>query len=597
MSSPQHRKPGLWESWGLVLLCGLVLFVLLALWGAGATGDALNGNPVATNPFTYVFDLALGERAWPGTPATLVLVGLGVVLVALLVIIVLAVRRRNQKPTTVRRIDQAARLLGQPKDLRALSPAGVAESAARLRPTTAIDRDNPAQHGRLLGVTVAGDMPARASHEDLGVHIWGPRVGKTTSLTIPMLVDADGPAVATSNKRDLPDATRGPRRRLGHDFVFDPQHVAGEKPPDFWYNPLSRIETISDADVVAGHFVTGTREPDAKTDAYFDGSAESLLAAYLLAAAREGTATLIDVYRWLGDSSDDAPFRILKRTGDELVAVEVLSMLRTPPEQQAGVYDSALKLLRCLRNPEVLRWVTPPPREGLAEFTPATFVTSTDTLYLLSMEGRGAAAPLVATLTEHVCHAATKAASTRPLGRLDPVLTCILDEAANVCRWRELPGLYSHYGSRGILLETILQSWHQGTEVWGNNGMEKLWGAANVRTYGGGSADPQFLRRMVEIAGRYDAEKWTKSIDHQGRRSHSAAGHDKDKLPVDLLAAMPKGRALVMASGAPAFLVKTVPWWSGPHAEGIQASITEHDPGAHAAAALPTNKTVTTDGR
>ncbi|WP_374754618.1 TraM recognition domain-containing protein [Arthrobacter sp. AFG20] len=38
----------------------------------------------------------------------------------------------------------------------------------------------------------------------------------------------------------------------------------------------------------------------------------------------------------------------------------------------------------------------------------------------------------------------------------------VLDEAANVCRWRELPNIYSHYGSRGIVLMTIPQSWSQG---------------------------------------------------------------------------------------------------------------------------------------
>jgi hypothetical protein len=35
-------------------------------------------------------------------------------------------------------------------------------------------------------------------------------------------------------------------------------------------------------------------------------------------------------------------------------------------------------------------------------------------------------------------------------------MTGVPDEAANVCRWRELPNLYSHYGSRGVALMTIL---------------------------------------------------------------------------------------------------------------------------------------------
>ncbi|WP_225224449.1 TraM recognition domain-containing protein [Cellulomonas sp. JH27-2] len=56
-------------------------------------------------------------------------------------------------------------------------------------------------------------------------------------------------------------------------------------------------------------------------------------------------------------------------------------------------------------------------------------------------------------------------------GRLDVPLLGVLDEAANVCRWSQLPNLYSHFGSRGIVLMTILQSWSQGVQVWRREGM------------------------------------------------------------------------------------------------------------------------------
>ncbi|MGY1749155.1 TraG/TraD/VirD4 family protein [Modestobacter sp. SYSU DS0511] len=72
-------------------------------------------------------------------------------------------------------------------------------------------------------------------------------------------------------------------------------------------------------------------------------------------------------------------------------------------------------------------------------------------------------------------------------------LVAVLDEAANVCRWHNLPDLYSHYGSRGITILTILQAWSQGVEVWGRNGMRKLWSAANVKIYGGGVSEIEFL--------------------------------------------------------------------------------------------------------
>jgi len=70
-------------------------------------------------------------------------------------------------------------------------------------------------------------------------------------------------------------------------------------------------------------------------------------------------------------------------------------------------------------------------------------------------------------------------------GRIDvrPLITheFALDEAANVVRWRDLPKLYSHFGSRGIVVMTVLQSWAQGERCWGAGGMKALWGAANVR--------------------------------------------------------------------------------------------------------------------
>jgi hypothetical protein len=49
-------------------------------------------------------------------------------------------------------------------------------------------------------------------------------------------------------------------------------------------------------------------------------------------------------------------------------------------------------------------------------------------------------------------------------------------------------------------------------------------------------------------------------------------------LDVADLAALPKGRALVFASGARPALVRTVPWMAGPHAEAVKASILAHDP-------------------
>jgi type IV secretory pathway TraG/TraD family ATPase VirD4 len=95
-------------------------------------------------------------------------------------------------------------------------------------------------------------------------------------------------------------------------------------------------------------------------------------------------------------------------------------------------------------------------------------------------------------------------------GRLAVPMLVVLDEAANVCRWKNLPDLYSHYGSRGIPILSLFQSWAQGRVVFGREGMRKLWSASNVKLYLGGVAEADFLHELSELVGDYD--KTTASV-------------------------------------------------------------------------------------
>lgn len=573
------RRPGMIEVWGWPVTAGVVLAAILLVWGSAqlASGGAVDGNP-----FAYVLFLALGRATWPGLAATLILITIPVLLAAAAVT-VLVIRRRRRQPPTLSRIDEAARRLATDEELHALSPAGVATKAQRLRPSSTVDPTDPTQHGRLIGHTVPSGMPVRCSWEDNAVHIWGPRRGKTTSLVVPNIVEHPGAVIATSNKRDLPDATRGPRERRGQVWVFDPQQVAREAPA-FWYNPLSRIESVLEADKLASHIASGSRDPDAKTDSYFDGTAESLLSAYLLAAAHDNR-TLVDVYKWLSNPRDKEPRTILDQHGDDLAIVDVDKLVATdaqfiqeaPEKQRGGVFGTALSLMKFVRNPRLREWILP--RDDRPQFVPEQFVASADTLYLLSLEGPGSAAPLVSALTDHVIEGARELARTQPGGRVDAPLYAALDEAANTCRWRELPDLLSHVGSQGINIDTILQSWTQGVQAWGENGMKKLWSAANIRTFGGGVFDePDFLRTLSEMADDYEREYWSTSLDEAGRRSHSASTRESRILSPGLLGAMPPGRELVVASGAPPFIASTVPWFHGPYASQVQDSVNRYDP-------------------
>jgi len=161
-------------------------------------------------------------------------------------------------------------------------------------------------------------------------------------------------------------------------------------------------------------------------------------------------------------------------------------------------------------------------------------VRATGTLYSLSKEGKGSTGALVAGLTVAVTQAAEEYAKRSPAGRLPVPLLAVLDEAANVCRWPELPNLYSHCGSRGICLLTMLQSWSQGVEVWGRDGMRKLWSAATIKLYGGGVSEVDFLADLSQLIGEFTQH--TTSVSHaKGGRTnthaHPARAHPRRRRP------------------------------------------------------------------
>jgi type IV secretory pathway TraG/TraD family ATPase VirD4 len=192
------------------------------------------------------------------------------------------------------------------------------------------------------------------------IDIWGPRTGKTTSRAVPAILEAPGAVLVTSNKRDIVDATRDVRAKTGPVWVFDPQAIALEEPA-WWWNPLSYVTDEVKAARLAEHFAPGSRDPGARTDAYFDPAGQDLLAGLLLAAALD-SRPITDVYTWLTRPTDDTAVDILASHGFKLVADQVAGVINAPEKQRGGVYGTAQQMASCLTNRLVAAWVTRNPR-------------------------------------------------------------------------------------------------------------------------------------------------------------------------------------------------------------------------------------------
>lgn len=537
----------------------LLLAVVLAVWLAAVIGAAAAGVPGPGTPLDLVTAAAGGDATWNGA-ATAALVVLLVVLAGAIAAVLLVGRRISRQGT---RVDSKAQFMASARDLEILAPRGAAADAVRLNSAHA----GP---GVPLGAAVRTGQPLRASWEWVQLYVMGPRAGKTTCVCVPQILETTGPVLATSNKRDLVDATRGPRSMKGLVWVYDVQDLVGEQ-PTWWWNPLTYVTNVEAADELADLFVSSATSAGATQDAYFASAGRAVLSAMLLAAA-VGGRPVTDVLVWLYDPRDQTPLELLTQHGQGFTATALEGAMELTEKQRDGVYGTARPWIDFLRNATLLPWITAlGPDDTRPQFDPAVFASSTDTIYLISREGAGSARAMTGALTMATLKAAERVASRQAGGRLATPLIAVLDEAANVCRWRDLPDLYSHYGSRGIILSTFLQSWAQGVAAWGEDGMQKLWSAANVRVVGPGIAQDAFLRSVSELVGDHDVRSRSASRGKSGA-STSTSLQRRRLLEVADLTALPPGRAVAFTTGIPAVLLKLEHYSSKPYADLVAES-------------------------
>jgi type IV secretory pathway TraG/TraD family ATPase VirD4 len=553
--------------WSLVGLCGLV-------WAAATVAAAITGG--RTEPFGVKFsvDLLHGRttQAWPQTATTAVVITTAGFAASAAALAIGAVRLVNRlRPAAG---DPVAALARNPR-IRALTRAHVTRAARGLRRSLA-DADpramDPAQAGLALGQLMrpAGRRgPAvYASWEDTLVAFMAPRSGKTTAQAIPFVLSAPGPVIATSNKSDLWAATAALRAQAtsGQVWLFDPQHITYQ-PQTWWWNLLDRLHTVEDAHRLAGHFVLTVADEHRRD--LWGPAAQDLLSALFLAAASHGL-TLHDVAGWLNEPAVPTPAELLADAGFTAMAASLRGAQNGAVETRDGIYQTARTAAKAMTDPQIMAWVTPPTRGPLPVFDPEAFAASRDTLYLLS-KSRSAAAPLIAALSDTAMRAAERRAE-RLGGRLDPPLVVPLDEAANICRIADLPDLYSHLGSRGIIPVTILQSYEQGVTVWGEAGMATLWGAATKKIIGAGVDSPRLARDLATLVGQHDVPVRTVSYG-DGRASESVSLRRQDILEPAAIRALPPGTALLLATGIKPALIHLTPWYAGPQAAEITAAL------------------------
>ncbi|MFI1539444.1 type IV secretory system conjugative DNA transfer family protein [Streptomyces anandii] len=549
--------------WAVVALAGTGLALFTVVWSGGTLGSGLSGHGFHAPPFAMSSIVRLttdGPIAlWPTAPPAAVYAGMLGLLALVAAPAALVVR------LLMNRADRPRGLAGR-RELAAMCPKGIEARARELRPSLkGREQVHPDETGNLLGDLDPRGPELRSSYEDVELDLMAPRAGKSTGIAVPRVLRAQGAVLLTSNKSDVYAVTRAEREKAGTVWTFDPQGIA-HTPRAMWWDLLGECHTIEGARRLAGHFVASVNDDGASKD-FWISAAQNTLTALFLAAARGG-ASVADLLGWLADPADRTPVDLLRNAGLLAMAEQLQGTVRGAVETRDGIFETARQTVSCLLDPEILAWVTPDP--GLPEFDPHQHVLNKDTLYLLSKDGGGSAAGVVAGIADATLRAGVVAAE-RMGGRLDPPLTAVLDEAANVCRISDLPDLYSHFGSRGINVVTLLQSYRQGARVWGEVGMDALWSAATVKLLGAGLDDADFVQKVSTLVGQHDVRTPSVSRGKDGT-SRSYSYRQEAVLPPDRIRALPKGTALLLATGVRPALIRLRPWYKEPGAAAISAA-------------------------
>ncbi|MFC7331422.1 TraM recognition domain-containing protein [Marinactinospora rubrisoli] len=559
--------------WVLGAVAAAVL-LLMVLWLGGTLGAFLSGAGWNPPPFSIatLIRAMRGREVWPGADPAWVtggVIAVGLVLIAAVTALAVMTSRWWASSGGLARRD----------DVADLAPHAATAKAKRLRRSLADIKPakiEPGDVGIALGDLDPSGPLLRASWEDVALVFMGPRSGKTSSLAAPITLEAPGPAVVTSNKSDIYALTMRARAAKGTVWLFDPQGIT-HAPQRMWWDMLAAARTIEGADRLAMHLINGASSSGHRDD-FWSKAGRSTLRILLHAAALDDDRSLVDVLDWLSYPTDKTPVEILRGRGLRSLAESLEGTVAGAPETRDGIFEHARQAVTCLLDPAVLAWVTPGDDPfidtGPAEFDPHEFAVSTDTLYLLSKDGGGSAAGVIAALTDACMRAGITAAEASLGGRLDPPMVAVLDEAANVCKIEDLPLLYSHLGSRGIVPVTVLQSYKQSVITWGRDGADTLWSNATIKLLGPGLDDHGFADQISHLVGLQFVNRDSSTYSTGGRSVTRSRQRERIMDAADVRE-IEKGTALLFATSMRPALLRLRPWWKGSNAAAIAAQQAE----------------------
>jgi type IV secretion system protein VirD4 len=547
----------------------LVPAILLWLWGGiagalfGAGWPKLSGAVLAHVLVNLPGHLADPRLAWPRPlratlPGTAGFYGaLAMLLLALAAVTLLIVYLwRRGLSTRVEKPSKHGAQWARPTDLQALKPPG----------------RHPGRAARCDGVRLAigfkGSRLLRTERRHALVAFGPPQSGKSAGLAVGALLEWDGPAIASSIKTDVLQATIARRRQVGRVFVFDPFGLGADEAST--WSPLAAVTTF-DAALEVAHRIASAGEVDKRTvesGEFWTVAAEQRLAPLLFAAARtrRGVPALV---RWgygQGEQElNDLLANLMREAAtdeerhDAQAAYDAAAAFRSQPDRTRGSIEGTVQtLLRAYRSTRVQE------SARTSEITPQVLLNGSNTLYLV---GDAKASQLLrpiflSLLGELVDHAYRKANLNG--GRLPTPLLLCLDELGNVAPLPNLSEIASTAPSHNIQLVSIFHDLAQARARYGQQA-ETVINSHRARMLLPGVADLATLQYFSGLVGDQIAREETRTTGSGGYQHRSEHQSRRPLAPAEHLRQLPDGHALLLYGRLPPTIVRLRMWFEDKH--------------------------------
>ena len=457
---------------------------------------------------------------------------------------------------------------------RSMSTKAVLRSASAIRPSLEHGTDEIEEVGAVWGRRNPGGEKIAVSAEESVIVMAAPRQGKTSQIMIPLLHRWRGPAVATTIRRDLVDATASLRKLRGPVHVLAPTGIRTGLPSVRW-SPAAGCENLDIAAARAAVIVTvgkGGASEDSAATGFFGPTATNLVLSWLHAAALIG-GSMMDVLDWVLNQNDDTPVRLLRDHPDAQpgVAAMLAHMYAEPPVTKSNLWSTAMIGLAPLLSRSAQDVFCCPVAESMDL---REFVRSQGTVYILvSKKKAGPLAPLISCFTEEVLEEAKDEGDSTTAGRLDPPMLFAADEAANVVPLPSMADFLSYSGGSGVHVVLIFQNMAQVKDKWGPVGAEMIWSSSTVKVILGGLSGPE-VDDLCTMAGEYLHRYVSVQRGSAGTTIQTSYQHRPVLIPADIRGLSKERReALIFHGSAAPVLMRMVRAHEGPDRKLYHAAV------------------------